>query len=238
MTRAYDAILFDVGGPLDMEFAWEIAVDSAIAAACALEGIRVDEEALAAASRRAVEVFAPDAYAHMIETLCGGDPQAIARVRRRQHDTLAGLDAFQLRPGIDALLQRLVAQGLKLGIVANQPASAVERLQRAGIARHFTHLGLSGLGGVRKPDPSIFLMACEALGVPPGRCIMVGDRIDNDIAPARALGMAAIRFRTGRHARQQPRGPSEAPDADVVDVLELERAIQALLDQSAIRKPA
>lgn len=229
MPNAYDVILFDVGGPLDMEFAWEIAVDSAIAAACALEGIRVDEEALAAASRRAVEVFAPDAYAHMVETLCGGDPQAITRVERRRRDTLAGLDTFQLRPGIDDLLQRLVARGLRLGIVANQPANAVERLRRAGIAHHFQYLGLSGVVGLRKPDPAIFLGAAEALGVPPARCVMIGDRIDNDIAPAKALGLAAIRFRSGRHARQQPRGPSEVPDADVIDVLELERAIEALL---------
>ncbi len=229
MPNAYDAILFDVGGPLDMEFAWEIAVDSAIAAACALEGIRVDEEALNVASRRAVEVFAPDAYAHMVETLCGGDPQAVARVERRVRDTLSGLDTFQLRPGIDGLLQRLLAQGLALGIVANQPATAVERLRRVGIVQHFRHLGLSALVGARKPDAAIFIGAAEALGVEPARCIMVGDRIDNDIAPAKALGMAAIRFRSGRHARQQPRGPSEAPDADVVDVLELERAIEALL---------
>ncbi len=229
MPNAYDAILFDVGGPLDMEFAWEIAVDSAIAAACSLEGIRVDEEALAAASRRAVEVFAPDAYAHMVETLCGGDPQAIARVERRRRDTLASLDAFQLRPGIDGLLRRLAAQGLSLGIVSNQPAGAADRLRRVGIAECFQHLGLSGVVGVRKPNPAIFLGAAEALGVEPARCIMVGDRIDNDIAPAKALGMAAVRFRSGRHARQQPRGPSEVPDADVVDVLELERAIEALL---------
>jgi putative hydrolase of the HAD superfamily len=229
MTRAYDAILFDVGGPLDMEFAWEIAVDSAIAAACAIEGIRIDEDMLAAASRRAVEVFAPDAYAHMVETLCGGDPQAIARVERRRRDMLAGLDAFQLRPGIEGLLQRLVAQDLTLGIVANQPASAALRLQRVGIAQYFRHLALSELVGARKPDAAIFLGAAEALGVAPARCIMVGDRIDNDIAPAKALGMATVRFRSGRHARQHPRGSSEAPDADVVDVLELERAIGALM---------
>ncbi len=229
MTRAYDAILFDVGGPLDMEFAWEIAVDSAIASACAMEGIRVDEEALAAASRRAVEVFAPDAYVHMVETLCGGDPQVITRVQRRQREMLSGLDTFQLRPGIGSLLERLVALGLKLGIVANQPASAADRLERAGIDHHFQYLGLSGLIGARKPDPAIFIGATLALGVEPERCIMIGDRIDNDIAPARALGMAAIRFRSGRHARQQPRSPNETPDADVVDVLELERAIETLL---------
>jgi putative hydrolase of the HAD superfamily len=165
----------------------------------------------------------------MVETLCGGDPQAIARVERRRRDTLSGLDAFQLRPGIGDLLRRLAAQGLLLGVVANQPASAADRLRRVGIAQYFHHLGLSGLVGARKPDAAIFLNAAQALGVAPARCIMVGDRIDMDIAPAKALGMAAIRFRSGRHARQQPRGPSEAPDADVVDVLELERAIETLL---------
>ena len=34
---------------------------------------------------------------------------------------------------------------------------------------------------------------------------MVGDRIDNDIAPATTLGMRTVLFRTGRHAAQQPR---------------------------------
>jgi FMN phosphatase YigB (HAD superfamily) len=56
---------------------------------------------------------------------------------------------------------------------------------------------------------------------------MVGDRIDNDIAPAKALGMSTIRFRTGRHRRQKPRSPAEMPDAEVTDVQELEAAIAA-----------
>ena len=62
---------------------------------------------------------------------------------------------------------------------------------------------------------------------------MVGDRIDNDIAPAKALGMAAILLRGGRHRRQRPRSPAEEPDAVVTDVLELEAAIDALLQRLA-----
>ena len=63
----------------------------------------------------------------------------------------------------------------------------------------------------------------------PADCIMVGDRIDNDIAPAKALGMATILLRGGRHRRQRPRSPAEEPDAVVTDVFELEAAIDALL---------
>jgi HAD superfamily hydrolase (TIGR01549 family) len=228
---SYRAVLFDVGGPLDLEYAWEIAVDGAIASACGLEGIRVDQAMIEEASEAAVTAFAPDAYAHMIEALCGGDPRATERVRQRMRAMVGNLDVFQLRPDIDGLLRRLRGRGLRLGIVANQPETARERLARAGIGELFDYQGLSGLSGPRKPDPRALRAAAEALGVSPAGCIMVGDRIDNDIAPAKALGMAAIQLRSGRHRRQRPRAPAETPDAVVTDVLELEAAIGALLAQ-------
>ena len=225
----YRAILFDVGGPLDMEFAWEIAVDGAIASACGLEGIRVDQAMIDEASEAAVAAFAPDAYAHMIEALCGGDLRTVERVRQRVRAMTGNLDVFQLRPDIDALLRRLGACGLKLGIVANQPQAARERLARAGVGDLFEYQGLSGLTGFSKPDPRAFQAAAEALGVVSAECIMVGDRIDNDIAPAKTLGMAAILLRSGRHRRQRPRSSAEEPDVVVTDVLELEAAINSLL---------
>jgi putative hydrolase of the HAD superfamily len=139
------------------------------------------------------------------------------------------LDVFQLRPEIDRLLRRLRERGPKLGIIANQPQAARERLARAGIGDLFEYQGLSGLTGFSKPDRRAFQAAAEALGVAPGDCIMVGDRLDNDIAPAKALGMATILLRGGRHRRQRPRSLAEEPDVVVTDVLELEAAINALL---------
>jgi len=85
------------------------------------------------------------------------------------------------------------------------------------------------LTGFSKPDPRAFQAAAASLGVTPPDCIMVGDRIDNDIAPAKALGMAAILFRSGRHRKQRPRGAAEAPDAVIADLPELEAALAALL---------
>lgn len=203
---SYRAILFDVGGALDLEFAWESAVDGAIAAACGLEGIRVDQTMVEEASDAAVAAFAPDTYAHMIETLCGGDPQSIARVRGRMRAMVGNLDVFQLRPGIDGLLQRWRARGLVLGVV--DPAHHGPRLERAGIAALFTR---------------------EVDGLPASACLFVGDRLDADIAPARAKGMTTIQFRSGRWRRQRPRNAAETPDAVVTDVPELEAAIEALI---------
>lgn len=214
------AVLFDIGGPIDMEFGWEIAVDGAIASACGLEGIRIDQAALEEASERAVAAFAPDAYTHMIETLCG-DPPTVARVHRRMRAMLDGLDLFQLRPDIDGLLRRLCDRGLKLGMIASQPERTRRHLEQVGIARLFACHGLSGETTA----------VAEALGVAPAHCIMVGDRIDNDIAPAKSLGMATVLFRSGRHRRQRPRSDTEAPDAVVTDVPELEQAILSLMAQ-------
>jgi len=197
------AVLFDIGGAIDMEFAYELAVESAIAAACGMEGIRVDQTMIDEASERAVEAFAPDAHAHMIETLCG-DPRTIDRVRQRVRAMTGNLDVFQLRPDIDVLLRKL--RGLGLTLFA--PDADRERLTRAGIGDLFVY---------GEPD------------VPAAECILVGDRLDRDIAPAKACGLATIRFRTGRHRRQTPRSPAETPDAEATDVPELERAILSLV---------
>ncbi|WP_295135603.1 HAD hydrolase-like protein [uncultured Reyranella sp.] len=199
----YRAVIFDIGGAVDLEFAWEMAVDGAIASACGLEGIRVDPAMVEEASEQAVAAYAPDVVLCMIETLCGGEPATVARVVRRVEAMTGQLDAFQLRPGIVDLLKRLRGQGLVLSAV--EPRWA--RLERAGIAELFT----------RDHD------------VPPAECILVGDRIDADIAPAKAAGMATIQFRSGRWRRLRPRSEAETPDAVVTDVAELEAALLQLL---------
>jgi putative hydrolase of the HAD superfamily len=198
----YRAVIFDIGGAVDLEFAWEMALDGAIASACGLEGIRVDPAMVEEASEQAVAAFAPDVVIHMIETLCGGEPTTVARVARRVEAMTGQLDAFQIRPEMENLLKRLKARGVVLGAVEPR----WERLERAGIADLFT----------RDHD------------VPPTECIMVGDRIDADIAPAKAAGMATIQFRSGRWRRQRPRSAAETPDAVVTDVAELEAAIAIL----------
>ncbi len=199
----YKAIRFDIGGAVDLEFAREMALDGAVASACGLEGVRVDQAMVEDASDRAVSAFAPDLLRHMVETLCSAEPATVARVLRRVEAMTGNLGVFQLRPGIDDLLKRLVAQGLLLGALG----CPSERLERAGIAHLFT----------------------ARLDLPARACILVGDRLDKDIAPAKAAGMATVQFRSGRYRRQRPRSEAETPDAVVTDVPELEAAITALL---------
>jgi epoxide hydrolase-like predicted phosphatase len=62
------------------------------------------------------------------------------------------------------------------------------------IADAFDHIVISAEVGMMKPDPGIYLLALEALNVPPGRAIFIDDFLEN-VQGAQAVGMQAIHFR-------------------------------------------
>ncbi len=224
------AILFDIGGPLDAEIIYERLIDAHIREALAAEGIAVSDDQYAAANDFAVASFAPNAYQAIIWRLCRNDYDSAVRVydavaarSAERHEARGG---FELRDGVLDMLDLLRLLKIPLGLAANQPADVIPRMERAGIVQYFHHRGVSGTHGYRKPDVRVFLDACKALRVRPDECIMVGDRIDNDIAPANTLGMLTVRVRTGRHAAQQPRSWAEEPAYDVDDIKLLETVLQ------------
>ena len=128
------------------------------------------------------------------------------------------------------MLRDVLVEGLMVGLAANQQSSRRDSMDSAVILKYFQYREVSGSTGLYKPDPRLLLQSCESLGVTPEETIMVGDRIDNDVVPARMLGMKAIRFVTGRHAHQHPRSWAEAPHAEVRSVDELDRAIQKFVE--------
>jgi HAD superfamily hydrolase (TIGR01509 family) len=78
-------------------------------------------------------------------------------------------------PDTEPTLRALRARGVKIGIVSNvpqdlRPIFAAHRL--ADLVDAFTH---SFEVGAEKPDPAIFLRACEAIGTKPAETLMVGD---------------------------------------------------------------
>jgi len=222
-----EAVLFDVGGPLDLEVAHEARVDARIVETLTEAGIEVTGEALKAAGDWAVEVFAPNAYLAMLWRLAG--PKLGPRVTRAWGAWAGPPLPIEPRPGVAEMLAALRARGLKLGLVANQPARTVQRLAAAGLGGFFEGSETSGDHGWRKPDVRVFLRACERLGVAPDACVMVGDRIDCDVAPARLLGMRTVRLVYGRHAAQQPRWAGEVPDAEATDTAAMAAAIERML---------
>jgi FMN phosphatase YigB (HAD superfamily) len=72
---------------------------------------------------------------------------------------------------------------------------------------HVDFVGSSERWGVQKPDSGFFAHVVEEAGAPAEEILYVGDRVDNDVVPARAAGLQAIRIRRGAHARiESPEG--------------------------------
>ena len=146
--------------------------------------------------------------------------------RAEERDRLRG--GVELRPGIAELMSDLAHPGIGLGLAANQPARAVGALDRLGVGQFLGHREVSGTNALRKPDVRVFLQACAALEVKPEDTMLIGDRIDIDIAPAKSLGMTTVRFLWGRHMSQTPRSWSEVPDVEVSDTQGLRHALGSL----------
>jgi putative hydrolase of the HAD superfamily len=89
------------------------------------------------------------------------------------------------------------------------------------LARHFKLCLCSTEVGLAKPDPAIFELALQQASCPPDKVVMIGDRIDNDIRPAKAAGWQTIRLQAGYAAGQQPRTDADRADVTVTSLPEL-----------------
>jgi FMN phosphatase YigB (HAD superfamily) len=65
---------------------------------------------------------------------------------------------------------------------------------------HVDFVGSSERWGVEKPAAGFFARVVEAARAPAGEILYVGDRVDNDVVPALAAGLRAVRIRRGAHA--------------------------------------
>lgn len=109
--------------------------------------------------------------------------------------------AGDVRPRMVAALDALKASGYTLGCITNNVRAGkgsamvfddARAAQIAAIMQRFDHVIESSKAGVRKPDPRIYAMMCEALDVAPEACIYLDD-LGVNCKPAAAMGMAAIK---------------------------------------------
>lgn len=106
----------------------------------------------------------------------------------------------------EAVLKTLAERGFHLGIIANQNFGTAKRLENWGLKQYFSVIAASAELGTAKPEPEIFLRAMQMAGCSPEEAAMVGDRPDNDILPARKLGMKTVWIRTGLARYQENTG--------------------------------
>ena len=148
-----------------------------------------------------------------------GDPAAIAFFGLTKTPWHSELE----RPYPDAapVLAELKRRGYRLGVIANQNPGTEGRLAAWDLLQYFDVVAPSAELGVAKPDPAIFQWALDRAGCEADEAVMVGDRLDNDIAAAKALGFRTVRILRGLGIFHIPRSPAEEPEQTVRDLTEL-----------------
>ena len=97
------------------------------------------------------------------------------------------------------MLALLKKRGYKVGLITNgQHALQYKKLELTGLRYVFDEIIVSGDVLVEKPDPEIFQMMCEKLGVSPAETVYVGDHPVNDVGGAKRAGCLAIWIRSTR----------------------------------------
>lgn len=120
-----------------------------------------------------------------------------------------------------AVLEELVNRGYRLGILANQVPGVVDRLAVWGIAEYFSVIESSAELGVAKPDLEIFEKALEMANCAAFEAVMVGDRLDNDMIPAKKVGMQTVWVKSGLSSYQATELGSRYADSTIDSLQEL-----------------
>nr|WP_221474279.1 HAD family hydrolase [Planomonospora venezuelensis] len=124
-------------------------------------------------------------------------------------------DADDLYPDVRPGLTALRGLGYELIIAGNQPPQAHDAL--AAMDLPVDGIYTSDGWGISKPDPAFFAKVVAVSGREPGEILYVGDRLDNDVFPARAAGMRTALIRRGPWGHLHAARPEAAQADHVVD---------------------
>lgn len=140
------------------------------------------------------------------DTLFAAEAKAMGHIL--EGEAVLAVLAGAVRPAMVAALDTLKASNFGIACITNNVPSGKgagmarsEKLaaEVAAIMARFDHVIESSKVGVRKPDPRIYEMMCEALGAEPANCIYLDD-LGINCKPAAAMGMHAIKVTSGGQA--------------------------------------
>lgn len=114
------------------------------------------------------------------------------RLTEALYARFSDLESYRLHPDALPLLERLEAAGYAMGVISNFEAWLEGLLDKLDVTRFFSVRVVSGVEGVEKPDPAIFRLALERMGVAAEESIYVGDNPFFDVEPARKVGMRTV----------------------------------------------
>jgi HAD superfamily hydrolase (TIGR01509 family) len=150
-----------------------------------------------------------------LATLRAAHPEVSADILESVYELVLRPEWWMPYPDTMVALRALRAADIPVGVVSNIPWDVRGVFERTGADELVDEYVLSYAMGVMKPDPKIFLTACQRIGVAPGHTLMIGDSQEAD------GGATAIGCRFALVARIPP---AERPSA-LIDALTTHRTI-------------
>jgi MIP family channel proteins/HAD superfamily hydrolase (TIGR01509 family) len=182
-----DLVMVDAGGCIYDDDSWALAVLNAARQLAPGDGIDETEFwSIYDAQRQAQGGSLSRTVATRF--LPSGDPEELNQLARSQFQVPAASIYPDARPTLAALATRY-----KLGVVANPSEQHIAALKRDGLMQYFdvvVHPEQVDLA--KTPSPRMWKRALEETGVQANRAVHVGNRIDNDIRPAKQAGLHTI----------------------------------------------
>jgi HAD superfamily hydrolase (TIGR01549 family) len=209
-------LFFDLGNTLVSEEAATEARVRQVAGCFERHGRRCSVGDLRSALEEASAEFAPRLITAAIAKLTD-DPELRRAI---EADARYPKELEALYEGAEQALRSLASR-YRIGVIANQSAGTEERLTNWGLMPLISVCLSSAEVGLEKPDPAIFRLALSRAECAPAEAVMIGDRLDNDIRPARLQGWKTIRILQGFARFQSPRDEFDQADATVAELQEL-----------------
>jgi HAD superfamily hydrolase (TIGR01549 family) len=212
-----DWVFFDLGCTLIDESAAMRDAHGQLVRALSNDGVETSEADIETALAPAWEAFEPSPIVHVLTQLTGSRDGARGALKQISYDK-----SLDIPYGETEALLAALSGSFNLGVIANQSMGTETRLRSYGLFDYFQVCLASAEEGVAKPDPALFHRALERTGCAPENALMVGDRIDNDIRPAKLLGWRTIRILQGHGRYQSPRDDDDMADHTVATLDEIE----------------
>jgi len=147
-------------------------------------------------------------YRVLFERLRPGFDVRAAAAERKRNGTDFRIEARDLYADARPCLSELTGDGLFVGIAGNQPPTAKAALESFGLAARL--ITTSAELGVDKPSLDFFRKMLAMSAFDPADVLYVGDRLDNDVIPARSFGMKTALLERGPWGRNHVGWPDAA----------------------------
>ena len=171
-------------------------------------------------------IAAGEHHHRAFEAVLSGIDLAAETAKRRAAGDEPGFRIEDLHADAVPCLSALRAAGYRIGLCGNTPAATEVFLARAGVPADF--IASSATLGAEKPAVEFYQRLLARAGCGAHEAVYVGDRLDNDIAAARAAGLQAIHVRRGLWALHQRLPPLNPPPLTITDLAALPALLRTL----------